>query len=98
MAAMERGRGPILPFRLERQKFATPFWKRSRGGHNSGGEAMTSEPSSPPPRNALKDSSANLMILQRSGLQSAARRASPDTDPSRSRLLVSRRRGPSSKS
>lgn len=40
---------------------------------------MTRQPSWPPPRAALKDSSANLMILQRPGLQSAARRRSLDT-------------------
>ena len=48
---------------------------------------MTSQPSWPPLRGALKDSSANLMILQRPGLQSAARRRSLDTDPRRSLLL-----------
>lgn len=48
--------------------------KEVRRGHNSGRESMTSQPSWPPLRGALKDSSANLMILQRPGLQSAARR------------------------
>lgn len=51
-------------------------------------ESMTSQPSWPPLRGALKDSSANLMILQRPGLQSAARRRSLDTDPHRSLLAI----------
>ena len=65
--------------------------KGREGGHNSNEErereSMTSQPSWPPLRGALKDSSANLMILQRPGLQSAARRRSLDTDPRRSLLL-----------
>lgn len=62
--------------------------KGREGGHNSNEEreSMTSQPSWPPLRGALKDSSANLMILQRPGLQSAARRRSLDTDPHRSLL------------
>lgn len=68
--------------------------KGREGGHNSNEErqrereSMTSQPSWPPLRGALKDSSANLMILQRPGLQSAARRRSLDTDPRRSLLTA----------
>lgn len=51
-------------------------------------EAMTSQPSWPPLRATLKDSSANLMILQRPRLQSAAQRRFSDMDPRRSRRLV----------
>jgi len=45
-------------------------------------------------RRRLKDSSANLMILQRPGLQSAAR-APSDMDLSRSRYVILARRNSS---
>ncbi|KAL2714816.1 hypothetical protein V1478_016001 [Vespula squamosa] len=46
--------------------------KGSGEGHNFSREAMTSQPSWPPSQDTLKDSSANLMILQRPSSQSAA--------------------------